>query len=207
MFRHREPTELGNLRAKLLWRELPRWADQLMCAGLAAFLAAFVTEYVVARTFEFHLRDIGPMMALACVGFWLTQSVKHAGFVGECGIATVASSPLTSSRRVLLFDAAASVEVARRRDHLTFIWYDASGAAVFTHRAIEADEMQLAFGHAAVEAFRASRPSESAGGVVRLARPARVRASARRRYVEHCSHSIHRRRHSAGPCRRCRGRA
>jgi hypothetical protein len=207
MLRHREPTELGKLRTKLLWRELPRWADQLMCAGLAAFLAAFVMEYVVARTFEFHLRDIGPMVTLACVGFWLTQPVKYAGFVGERGIAAVASSPLTSSRRVLLFDTAACVEVARSRDHLTFIWYDAHGAPVFLHRAVETDEMQLAFGHAAVEAFRASRPSESAGGAVRLARPARARASARRRHLEHCSHSIRQRRHSAVPCRRCRGRA
>lgn len=207
MLRHREPAELGKLRATHAWRELPRWADQLMCAGLAAFLAAFVMEYVVTQTFAFHPRDIGPMVALATVGFWLTQPVKHAGFVGERGIAAVASSPLTTSRRILLFDAAACVEIARSRDHLTFIWYDAAGAAVFLHRAVEADPMQLAFGHAAVEAFRASRPSESAGAAVRLARPARLRASARRRHAPHCSHSIRQRRHLAGPCRRCRGRA
>jgi len=206
--RRSEPTNLGKLRASVRWREPPRWADAVMCAGLAALFAAFVMEYMLTSTFSFHVRDIGPMVAVAALAAWAARPAVHASYVGELGISRTSSSTFGTSRRLLMFHSAARVDVVRRNGKVTFVWYDGEDVAVFALSASELDGSRIGFGYAAVDAFRAYQAiARFDAGAPRAVQVVRPRASARRLPSVRYSRSTRPSRRPASRFRRYRGRA
>jgi hypothetical protein len=194
MFRQREPIELGKLRATLRWREPMRLADVVMCAGLAALFAALATEYVLTRTFAFHLRDIAPMLAAVALAVLVARPATNTGYVGELGVATTSSSIFGTSCRLLMFHHAPRVDVTRRQGKVTFVWFGADDALMFELEAPEAAGDRVGFGYAAVDAFREYQLRARASAAPKRARAGRTRASAHYQTPVHRSHSTRPRR-------------
>ena len=206
--RQGDPANLGKLRASVAWRDDPRWADTIMCAGLGAVFVALVTEYALTRTFAFHLRDIGPMAAVALFAAWLSRPASHIAHVGENGVSTTTALTFGASRRLLMFHTAARVEIRRGKANVTFVWYAADGEAAFFFSAPDTSGERVGFGHAAVDAFHTYQATARAVAGLLRSPVARARASARRASLPQRSHSTGpSRRRSANPFHRYRGRA
>ena len=140
----RTPVDLGATISRRSWSEPIDWFDRILLTLLVGIGATFVGKALLGHNIRaFELPDLGPMLALGGLTFWLHRPASYTTEFGELGVMTTRTRVFDKKRWVLMFHKAATVdtELVRVisdgvsqiyfRTDVRFVWRDSGGAVVF----------------------------------------------------------------------------